>query len=182
MRRFALLIVVLVTGCGITPQSQAQPIEPPRGPFQAVTTPSPMPTSTGSYPELLYFVQDGRLVGQTRHVASDSSVEDLVQDLLFGPTEAESAQGLSTALIGVTVTGVRVERGFATVEMAAPIEGGGRDDLLAYAQVVCTLTARKDVFGVTFTRDGQSIDVPRGDSSISPGPLTMSDYVNIITR
>jgi spore germination protein GerM len=174
-------LVVLLAGCGITPQSEAQPVEPPRGPFQAVTTPSPLPTSTGSFPELLYFVKDGRLVAQTRHVASDS-VEDLVQDLLSGPTEAESATGMSSSLIGVTVTGVRVERGFATVEMAAPLEGGGRDDLLAYAQVVCTLTARKDVFGVTFTRNGESIDVPRGDSSISPGPLTMSDYVNIITR
>jgi spore germination protein GerM len=183
MRRVTLLIVLALSGCGISPQSGAQPIEPPRGPFQTVTSPSPLPTTTGSFAETLYLVKDGRLVAQIRHVASDSSVDDLIQDLLGGPTEVESAAGMSSALIGVTVNGVQLERGFATVDLAEPIEGGGRnDELLAYAQVVCTLTARKDVLGVMFTRGGRPIDVPRGDSSVSPGPLTASDYVNIITQ
>ena len=183
MRRAALLIVLALSGCGITPQGEAQPIDPPRGPFQAVISPSPKPTTSGSVPETLYLVKDGLIVPQTRHVASDSSVEELIFDLLAGPTEAESATGLSSALVGFDVQGVRVERGFATVDLAASIEGAGhKDDLLAYAQVVCTLTARKDVFGVTFTRAGRPIDVPRGDSSVSPGPLTASDYKDLIAQ
>lgn len=183
MRRLALAALVLVAGCGITPQSDAQPIDPPRGPFEALTSPSPLPTTTGSYPETLFLVKDGLLVARIRHIATESTVQDVVDDLLAGPTEVESAEGLSTALVGVVVTGVRLESGFATVDLAAPIEGGGsNDDLLAYAQVVCTLTARKDVMGVTFTRAGKAIDVPRGDSSVSPGPLTASDYMSVLAR
>jgi hypothetical protein len=48
--------------------------------------------------------------------------------------------------------------------------------------VVCTLTARKDVMWVTFTRAGKQIDVPRGDSSVLPGPLTQSDYSQLLTH
>jgi spore germination protein GerM len=174
---------VMIGGGANAPHRDAQPVAAPRGPFEAVTSPSPLPTTTGSYAESLYLVKDGLLVAQVRHVATESSVQDLVGDLLAGPTEVESANGLSTALAGVTVTGVRLQAGYATVDLAAPIEGGGRnDDLLAYAQVVCTLTARKDVLGVAFTRAGKAIDVPRGDSSVSAGPLTASDYVTVLAR
>jgi spore germination protein GerM len=190
MKRMALVMlaaltgcVVALAGCGITPEKTAQPIEPPLGPFQGVTSPSPLPTATGSYSETLYLVKDGHIVAQIRHIASESSLEDLVADLLAGPTEAESAAGMSSALVNVRVTGVRLESGYATVDLAAPIEGGGgNDELLAYAQVVCTLTARRDVIGVTFTRAGKPIDVPRGDSAVSPGPLTASDYADLIAR
>lgn len=178
-----VLAALALAGCGIAPQSDAQPIEPPRGPFQAVISPSPLPTSSGSFTETLYLVKDELIVPQVRHVAADASVDELISDLLAGPTEAESAAGLSSALVGVEVTGVRVDRGFATVDLAAPIEGGGRNDnLLAYAQVVCTLTARRDVLAVTFTRAGRPIDVPRGDSSVLPGPLTASDYADLIAQ
>jgi spore germination protein GerM len=180
----AVLAAVLVAGCGITPQGDAQPIlAPPRGPFDAVTSPSPLPTTTGSYPETLYLVKDGLLVPQIRHVATESTVKDALEDLLSGPTEAESAEGLSSALVNVPVAGVSVEAGFATVDLGASTEGGGRNDtLLAYAQVVCTLTTRKDVLGVTFTRAGKAIPVPRGDSSVTPGPLTASDYSSVLAH
>lgn len=183
MRRLAIVLVLAVAGCGITPERTAQPIDPPRGPFASVTSPSPLPTSTGSVPETLFLVKDGLLVPRVRHVATVSDVDELIHDLLAGPTEVESEAGLSTALVGVTVNGVRLESGLATVDLAAPIEFSGRnDELLAYAQVVCTLTARKDVLWVTFTRAGKPITVPRGDSSISPGPLTESDYAELLSH
>lgn len=182
-RAAALLMTLALTGCGITPEEAAQPIEPPRGPFQAVTSPSPLPTTTGSVLETLFFVKNARLVAQVRHVAAESSVHDLLWDLWSGPTEVESAAGLSTALIGVTVLDVHVDSGLATVDLAAPIEGGQiTDEVMAYAQVVCTLTTRKDVLWVTFTRDGKPITVPRGDNSVLPGPLTESDYADLIAQ
>lgn len=181
MKPLALCVVLAVAGCGIAPQSTAQPIEPPLGPFQAVTSPSPLPTTSGSIPESLYLVKDGRLVAQIRHVATVSTMDDVIDDLLAGPTEAESAAGMSSALVGVTVTGVQLDTGLATVDLGEPI-GGRSDELLAYAQVVCTLTARNDVRWVRFTRGGKSIDVPRGDSSLSHGPLTFSDYAELIAH
>jgi spore germination protein GerM len=181
-RLWTLAALLALAGCGISPQSEAQPIAAPRGPFSALTSPTPLPTTTGSYVETLYLVRDGLLVPQVRHVAAESSVQDLLDDLVAGPTEVESGIGMSSALVGVNVNGVTVDAGFATVDLAAQNDGGGRDSLLAYAQVVCTLTAREDVLGVSFTRDGKAIDVPRGDSSVSPGPLTKSDYMTVLAR
>lgn len=184
MRRLWTLAALLaLAGCGISPQSEAQPIAAPRGPFSALTSPTPLPTTTGSYAETLYLVRDGLLVPQIRHVAIESSVQDLLDDLVAGPTEGESSAGMSSALVGLNVNGVTVDAGYATVDLAAQNDGGGRNDsLLAYAQVVCTLTAREDVLGVSFTRDGKAIPVPRGDSSVSPGPLTKSDYTTVLAR
>lgn len=184
MRRLWTLAALLaLAGCGISPQDEAQPIVIPRGPFSAVTSPTPLPTTTGSYVETLYLVRDGLLVAQVRHVATESSVQDLLDDLVAGPTEAETDAGMSSALVGVDVKGVTVDAGYATVDLGAQGDGGARNDsLLAYAQVVCTLTTREDVRGVSFTRDGKAIDVPRGDSSVSPGPLTKSDYITVLVR
>jgi Sporulation and spore germination len=181
MKLLALCVVLAAAGCGIAPQRSAQPIEPPLGPFQAVTSPSPLPTTSGSFPETLYLVKDSRLVSQIRHVATVSTMDDVIADLLAGPTEAESAAGMSSALAGVTVTGLQLDGGLATVDLGVPI-GGRSDELLAYAQVVCTLTVRDDVREVSFTRAGKQIDVPRGDSSVSPGPLTFSDYAALIAH
>jgi spore germination protein GerM len=183
VKRLSFLIVLTVAGCGISPQSTAQPIAPPRAPFLTTLSPSPVPTATGPVIETLYLVHNGLLVPRVRHVASQSTVEELVFDLLAGPTEAESSDGLSSALAGVQVSGVRLQSGLATVDLSEPIEGGGRnDELLAYAQVVCTLTGRAEVQGVSFTRAGKPIDVPRGDSSVSPGPLTMRDYEQLLAH
>lgn len=182
MKLLALAAVLAISGCGIAPQSEAQPVvEPPHGPFQAVTSPTPKPSTTGSFRETLYLVRDGQLVPQVRYVATESTVSEVLADLLAGPTESESAAGMSSALVGVSVNGVQLENGLATVDLAGPI-GGRSDGFLAYAQVVCTLTARKDVLTVSFTRLGKPIDVPRGDSSVSPGPLTFSDYSELIAQ
>src|SRR5215468_11294429 len=94
LRMLACLLVLTAAGCGITPQSEAQPIDPPRGPFGTVTSPSPLPTATGSVPETLFLVKDGLLVPRVRHVASVSTVEEIIYDLLAGPTESESEAGL----------------------------------------------------------------------------------------
>jgi Sporulation and spore germination len=178
-----LALVPAFAGCGVTPEKRATPIDAPGGPFQALTSATPAPTSSGSVPETLFMIKDGALVPQVRHIAAESSVDELIADLLAGPTEVESDKGLSSALVGVNVLAVHVDSGLVTVDLAAPIAGSGRnDELLAYAQVVCTLTTRRDVQMVTFTRAGKPIDVPRGDSSVSPGPLTAGDYANLIAH
>jgi hypothetical protein len=56
----------------------------------------------------------------------------------------------------------------------------GATQLLAIAQIVCTLDARDDVTGVVFARGGQRFPVPRGDGSQADAELTMSDYQSLI--
>jgi hypothetical protein len=185
-RRLALVTaavaIAALAGCGVPPEREPRPIDPPRGPFQALASTPPAATATGSIPERLFLVKDGMLVAVTRRVEREPTVDELVADLLNGPTDSEGDAGITSALLGgQVISDVRVDSGRASVELAEPIEGAARtDEVLAYAQLVCTLTARPDVSGVVFTRDRQAVGVPRADGSLSPGPLTAGDYAPLV--
>lgn len=177
----AALMALAVSGCGVTIESHPRGVEPPPGPFAGLMSAQPSAPATaasGSVDEMLYFVRDGKLVAVTRHVDSAASVDEAVATLQAGPTEAERGAGLTTALAGTdVVTGITVTGDQASIALTAAVEGGSRaDETLAYAQLVCTLTARSDIRSVVFTSDGQPIGVPRGDGSLSQVPLTAADY------
>lgn len=179
----AMLSLGVLASCGIPPESSPRPVDPPRGPFQALASRSPATgTTSGTVPEQLFLVRDGRLVMVTRHVVREPTVDSLMVDLLDGPTASEREAGFTSALLGGRVVAqVRLIDSRAVVELAVVIEGAGRnDEMLGYAQLVCTLTARPEIHGVTFTRDGQPIAVPRDDGSLSVGPLTTADYRQLI--
>ncbi|MEV6527817.1 GerMN domain-containing protein [Longispora sp. NPDC051575] len=177
-----LLLLGMLAGCGVGAEDTARPIQPPRGPYQALTTPSPQPSTTGSRTQTLYLVRAGKLTPVERPAPEVPTAETLLRDLVAGPTTAEADSGLTSALWGGSViSGVRVTDGQAVVTVTAALDAVSRnDEILAFGQVVCTLTARDDVNGVVFTRDRQRIAVPRGDASLSQGPLTATDYTSLI--
>lgn len=187
MRRLpaGLVLTLALAGCGVTTEAAPRDVNPPRGPFSALAasaaaTPAAVPS--GSVDEQLFFIRDSKLVAVTRHVDIASTAQELVDALEAGPTETERTAGLSTALGGtdvisaVTLTGDRAE-----LALTSPVDSGTRSDVvLAYAQLVCTLTARADITTVVFTQDGTAVGVPRGDLSLSDGPLTAADYSVLI--
>ena len=70
-----------------------------------------------------------------------------------------------------------VARGLATVDLDAAFgELAGTAQLVALAELVYTATGRPGVGQVVFSLDGQPIEVPRGDGSLTSEPLTRSDY------
>lgn len=177
------MAAIVLAGCGIQPEGAPRPIDPPHGPFQVLASRAPAATTTsGAVPEQLFLVKEGMLVAVTRYVDREPAADELVADLLEGPTDPERDAGITNALLGSRVVSeVRLMDGWAVVELAAGIEGTERtDEMLGYAQLVCTLTARPEIRGVTFTRDGQSIAVPRGDGSLSQGPLIAADYAQLL--
>jgi hypothetical protein len=178
----AALAAGLLAGCGIPADRDPRPIDPPRGPADAVASRTPAVTESGPVPERLFMVKDELLVEVTRRVEGEPTLNGLVRDLLTGPTRAERDMGITSALIGPdVVSSVLLADGRAVVELAAPIEGtGSNDEVLAYAQLVCTLAARAGVDGVTFTRDRRPVEVPRGDGSLSLGPFTAADYADLL--
>ncbi len=171
-----------LTGCGVQPQSEPRAATPPPG-AGARTLPSADP-GHGALHEKLYLVKDGSLVAVTRRTSTTPTVDEIVTDLLSGPTDAEQADGISSALLGDNLVGpVHVTAGQASVELTAPSDGTVRnDEFLAYAQLVCTLTARPQINSVVFTRAGQPIAVPRADGSLSSGPLTAADYADLLPK
>lgn len=172
----------VLTGCGVTAEATPRPITPPRGFLHTTTSPTPKPTGSGPVSEQLFLVKDGALVPVTRHVDHQATTADLLTDLLTGPTNNESATGLTSALFGGNmVSGVHVTDGQAIVELSATTDNTARnDEVLAYAQLVCTLAGHADVTGVTFTHNGQPVGVPRADGSLTQGPLTAADYATLL--
>jgi spore germination protein GerM len=179
----ALAAAVAVAGCGVETEENARKVDPPSGVAHAWATPNRAgQETTGAIPERLYLVRDGRLVAVTRHVPADPTVDELVGDLLAGPTGEERSDGVTSALLGGDVAGVRVSGGRATVELTEMLDDSGRtDQILAFAQVVCTLTAKPDITSVAFTHAGQPVGVPRADGSLSQAPATAADYASLVT-
>lgn len=116
-----------------------------------------------------------------RRVSSEPSIDTLVRDLLAGPTDAELATGMTSALPGTSVIAeVRLVGGEALVELASGLDAGRSDEVLAFAQVVGTLVTRPEITTVSFIRDQQRIAVPHGDGSLSLGPHSIADYDELL--
>ncbi|MGC9670585.1 GerMN domain-containing protein [Planosporangium sp. 12N6] len=179
----ATLVGALLAGCaGVPAEESAREITPPPGPYQAVVSAAPTTAVPGTLSEKLFLVKDAKLVAVSRQVHVQPTADTLVRDLLAGPTDSERDDGFSSALAGANViTGVRLVDGEAIAEIGSGLTGAGRnDDVLAFAQVVCTLDNRPDIHGVSFTRNGQRIGIPRADGSLTQGPLTVADYTSLI--
>jgi Sporulation and spore germination len=115
--------------------------------------------------------------GKRPHVV----VGELIGDLLAGPADAEQRDGLTSALLGnYIVVGIQLAEGRATVELTAALDETGRtDQILALAQIVCTLTAKTEITAVSSTRGGQPVGVPRADGSLSEAAATAADYASL---
>jgi hypothetical protein len=115
-------------------------------------------------------------------LAASPTPQEQIDHLLTGPTQVERDRAMTTALVGLSLD-VSVSSGAtAQVEITEADEGSARsDETLAYAQIVCTLTSRADVASVNLFRDGDRLEVPRADGSLTRGPLYGSDYTSLIT-
>ncbi len=179
----ALLAVVLLAGCGVPVDDEPRLVQPPPGRF-----PTPAGSTTadpdGRVDEPFCFVRDDGLAVVTRRVDGLPGVDAHLQHLLAGPDQTERGRGLATALPGtVTVAGAALAGTVATVDVRQAGEETGRnDEVLAFGQIVCSLTQRPDVDSVAFRRDGEPLEVPRADGSVSALPLTAADYRPLLPR
>lgn len=180
--RAGMLQVVLVAAlsCGI-PQDRNPDVVPGGAIGPALgPTPAAGPAAPEGEGVTVFFVRTGQLV-PTARTAVRGDVNAALQSLLSGPSEQELAAGLRTAITGpAEVQLVRTEGATAHVDLAAPFVAiGGQEQILALAQVVLTATSVAGVTAVRFTLEGQPVDVPRGDGTLSPGPLTTPDYASL---
>jgi hypothetical protein len=176
-----VLVFLLVAACGVPAEDRPRPVDPPPAPLTTATTPAPTTDPNGSVAEVVCLVRDDTLVPVVRRVAVLPSVEDHLGQLVAGPTAAERAAGLTSALTGSRVAGVALADSDARVDLKDDEDAARSDDVLAFGQVVCTLTTRPDVARVVFRRGGRVVAVPRGDGSLSDAPLTAGDYAAITT-
>jgi len=176
-----LAFAVLLTACGI-PTDDAPRTVPPPGPLRSAA-PADTTAPGGSAAETLCLVRDNRIVPVVLRVDHPPTIADQLRHLLVGPSGAERDNDLTSALPGaVNAAGATVTGTQALVAVDEPADDGGRsDEVLAFGQIVCTLTSRDDVTSVTFLRDGRPLGVPRADGSLSEQPLSRTDYAPLIT-
>ena len=188
MARLAGSLCVLVASlaaCGLPtdrPPAFVADEDVPFGLLAVTTTTAPPPArSAGPRATNVCFVRDGSVVEVPRPVA-EPSAEAALTELRAGPTQAEQAAGLRTALLTEDpVRVVTITAGVARTELTASFAiGGTQDAILALAQLVCTLTAQPGVGQVAFTLDGSPVEVPRGDGSLVAGAVTRDDYASVL--
>ncbi|MEV6305398.1 GerMN domain-containing protein [Actinoplanes sp. NPDC051861] len=163
-------------------QSEPHPVDLPRAPLNSSPSAHPVAGPAGEVAEVLCLVRDGGLTQTVRRVGAVPTRQQQLDDLSAGPTAAERRSGLTSALTGLSLI-VRAPLGEddVTVEVTEADEGTARtDEMLGYAQIVCTLTARSDVGSVVFTQDGEPLRVPRADGSLTSGPVRGWDYRTLI--
>jgi spore germination protein GerM len=180
VRTAQFAVMLLLGGCGVPAQDEPHQVELPRRPLNETITPA-VTEPVGEVAQVMCLVRDNRLVQAVRRVDAIPGPQRQLDQLIAGPTPAEQAQDLSTALATTALTVTVPTTAVATVEVGETDESTGRsDEVLAYGQIVCTLTSRADIAVVSFQRDGRPLQVPRGDLTLTSEPLREADYRSLI--
>jgi hypothetical protein len=182
----ALAPALALGGCGVPADSQPHSIAPPapyRDPLPTIATPTVPPVASPvAGKETLYLVRGDAVVAVTRSVDHQPDAQSVLSDLTAGPSSEEKARGLSSVLAGSTaIQGVGVDGGLATVALGdVGLDGASTANVLAMAQIVCTLNALPGIIQVVFMKAGVRASVPRGDGSQATDPVTSADYAQVV--
>ena len=180
----AVLVSLGVSACGIPSDKGVTLAQPGDVPFDLLDASSSTGTTGTTAPQTptaratIFLVQGDRLAAASRDLPAPVSAQSVLENLVNGPSDSEIALGLRTALLADDlIRSVGVAGGIATVDLGpAFAEIGGRDQILALAQIVSTLTGLPGVGRVSFTLEGNSVGVPRGDGAITTGSVSRDDY------
>lgn len=172
-------VLVLLGGCGIPRDDAPRALDPANAPAGALPSPSRIPEPVGNDRVALYFIREGLVAPVTRPVPQSTSVEPLLELLFAGPTSTEQAGGTSSLIpASLSVVGVR-QQGSTVVVTLGGSENLVRPQVLAFAQIVATLTPDRAT-GVRFRLDGADLRVPRGDGSLTESPVSRADYADLL--
>ncbi len=174
-------VVVGLAGCGVPIDNQPAALSRHGVPFDLLA-PTQSTTTITSVPSPIAIPVRIYLIGPTGHVAPVSrtvsvSPPDLLtvlRTLVAGPTDAETAAGLQSAVTSqTTVLGANIAGGTATVNLGGTFgQIVGPPEIQAVAQVVFTASALPGVTGVTFELTGQPVEVPVGSGALVPVATT----------
>lgn len=169
--------LLLVAACGGSSTPSAQPTTAP----PSATAASVAPTTAAVRGTRVYFLQREKVVSVYRDVpVSGGAVASAsVRALLAGPTAAERAAGLSSAVPPSTsLRGVAISAGTADVDLSRAYESGGGSLSMSarLMQVVFTLTQFPTVQRVTWRLDGKPVKVFGGEGIVLDRPATRAQY------
>lgn len=188
MKRTLPVVIAAAVGatmvaCAVPAERRAHRVAADRVPFGLLDLDAPalLPTpAPGTASVTLCFVEGDRLAAVSQPTAGSSSPTRVVEALQAAPEFG--GRSLRTAVVDATVVrAVEVRAGIAAVDLRSSISSlGGPDQLLAVAQLVCTLTGLPGVGQVSFTLEGAPVEVPRADGSLVSAPVSRDDYASLL--
>lgn len=179
------VLVGSVAACGIPTEDSATLARPEDVPFdllaeipETTSTTGGSPTGASMIRATIFLVQGERLAPVEREVPSPASGEAVIEALGRGPTRSEAALGLRSALVGGDVMrSIGISGGIASVDLGPDFTDiVGRDQIMALAQIVSTVTGLAGVGRVSFTLEGVPVGVPRGDGAVTTESVSRDDY------
>jgi spore germination protein GerM len=182
-----LALAFLAAGCSIPTQSAPSSIAASKVPFSLLNPHLPSTTTTLPKPSSLvpvkvfFFNSAGQLQAEPRVVASPAPLDSIIDAMLAGPTSAEAAGGVFSAIPSdVSLVGTSTQNGVVTVNMNSAFgEITGTSTELAVAQIVATVATENGLnTGVVFEIEGQRTSVPIANGSQVAGPVYLIEFLN----
>ena len=185
-----LAVAILAAGCAIPTQGDPSTMSASKVPFHLLdphlpTTTTTVPKPTSYVPVKVFFFnsnQNNALTPSPRVVAAPAPLTAIITSLLSGPTQADAAKGLSTAIPGnVAVLSATAQANIVTVNMNAAFGAiTGISIELAVAQIVATVSSENGFnTGVLFEIDGQRVSVPIANGSQVNDPVYIVEFLNV---
>ena len=182
MRRSLTLVWILsvAAGCSVPAQERAQTTRDAAVPFGLLDPEAPPilapPPGPSSEQVDLCFVREGRIVPAQSVLTAPVTLRAALDALATPPPDAGPL--VRTALPDPSIVReVRLVGGIARVDLTPAVSTLPADEqLLAVAQIVCTLTGRPGVGQVSFTLEGARLAVPNVDGSLVTSPVARDDY------
>ncbi len=169
------VLVLSVAGCGVPVDSAPTVLPKSSVPFGLLaqsapssSPPSPAPRTVST--QIFLISSSGQLVAVTRDIAFPASLTAILEALVAGPTNAEAASGLESAVPTQTqVLSTTVSGAMATVDLSGTFtQLVGQPQIDAVAQIVFTTTVVPGLTEVAFELDGKQVAVPTASGADVP--------------
>jgi len=179
----AAVAVLSVSGCGVTTSDDVEVADSEDVPFGLLEpdrVPVALPPASGTIVQLYLFDPDSSALVPVARQVSTAGIEAVAAELEYGPTASESFLGLQSALTDIAaIDGIDIEGSTALVDLNDSFTNlGGSDQVIAIAQLVFTVTERPTIDRLVVRVDGENVEVPRDDGTLTRDPLTRTDYTS----
>lgn len=173
--------MVLATGCGVS--TQRSPDVVPADQLPAPLRPATPSSSTPPLPSLVkvYLVRAGARLAAIDVEAARSTPRSATEALFA--VDAPEGDLRNAVPTGAAVRSAELASGVMSIDVTEEFGlVGGRDQLLAVAQIVWTVTEYRDVQQVRLAVDGRYVAVPIDGGATSEQPVGREDYSTVAPR
>lgn len=172
----AVLACVCLAACGVQAQDRAQRV--PVAELPAELGGSPAPTARLQAARVLVYLVEGTRLVRQQEPADRKDVGQAVTSLLAW--QGRGGPRRSAVPVGTSVRRLELRAGVLSVDLSEHFgQVRGRDQVLAVAQLVWTVTEFPPVREVEVLVDGEAIDLPLQDGAVSSGSAGRSDYLSV---